>query len=167
MEAQISETERWRRKFQEVEDNQKRLEEEFSNYTNEQSNELRRLREANQELLMQLESAQRQSRDLLMRFEQQDLVEKRTRLASDLSMKEARLRELALENERLRQEIQDRELRAQTLGSEQGNMEREILEIKQAQRHLLEQSKLKEKTSKFKRPAPKALSESELGIENS
>jgi hypothetical protein len=158
-------TERWRKKFQELEENQKRLEEEFSQFTTQQNAEVRRLRELNQELETQLESAQRQARDLLLRVEQQDLIEKRTRLANDLSSKEARLRELALESERLRQEIQDRELRAQSLGSEQAGLEREILEIKQAQRHLLEQSKMKEKASRFKRPN-RSLDASELGSEN-
>ena len=170
LEAQQTEAERWRMKFQELEESQKRLEEEFSQFTVEQNNELRRLKENNHDQAIQLESAQRQARDLLFRVEQQDLIEKRTRLANELSAKEARLRELALDNEKLRQEIQDRELRVQTVAGEQANMEREILEIKQAQRHLLEQSKLKEKASKLKRPntAPpqRNLSESELGIEN-
>lgn len=165
IETQISEAERWRKKFQELEENQKRLEEEFSQFSTEQSAETKRLRETNHELEMQLESAQRQSRDLLFRVEQQDLIEKRTRLANELAAKEARLRELALEGERLRQEIQDRELRAQTLGSEQANLEREILEVKQAQRHLLEQSKLKEKAKQFRR-SPKNLNGNDAGLGN-
>lgn len=170
LETQQAEAEKWRIKFQELEESQKRLEEEFSQFTVEQNNELRRLKENNHDLSMQLESAQRQARDLLFRVEQQDLIEKRTRLANELSAKEARLRELALDNEKLRQEIQDRELRVQTVAGEQANLEREILETKQAQRYLLEQSKLKEKAGKFKRASPpsatKSLSESELRIEN-
>lgn len=169
LETQQAEAERWRRKFQELEESQKHLEEELTRFTTEQNNEIHRLQEANHELSLQLESAQRQARDLLFRLEQQDLIDRRTRLANDLSAKETRLREFALESERLRQEIQDRELRAQTLAGEQATVEREVLEIKQAQRYLLEQSKLKEKGDKFKhhRPSsPKSLSESELGIEN-
>ena len=162
LENQSLETERWRRKFQELSEAQKRLEEEFSQFSSEQNAEAKRLREVNHELEIQLESAQRQARDLLARVEQQDLIERRTRLAGELSNKEARLRELAVETERIRQEIQDRELRMQTLGGEQAGLEREVLEVKQAQRHLLEQSKLKEKASKFRRPGKGIDSPSEL-----
>ncbi|MBI4115989.1 MAG: hypothetical protein HY447_05410 [Candidatus Omnitrophica bacterium] len=152
IELQTLEAERWKKKVHELEESQKRLEEEFSQFSEGQGAEMKRLREANQSLEMQLEVAQRTSRDLLSRLEQQELIEKRARFANELSSKEARLREVVLEAERLRQELQDRELRVQTLVSEQANLEREILEIKQAQRHLLEQSKLKEKGSRFKKP---------------
>ncbi len=162
---QMAETERWRKKFQEIEENQKRLEEELARFSAERSNENKQLREANHELEIQLESSQRQAKDLLQRVEQQDLIEKRTRLANELGGKEAQLRELALETERLRQEIQDKELRFQTLGSEQANLEREVLEVKQAQRHLLEQSKSKEKAKQFRRPT-KALNGGDAAPEN-
>lgn len=144
LEIQVSETERWRRKC-----------EELSQVSEEQEHEVRELRETNQSLQTQLESAQRQARELLLRVEEQQLIEKRVRLANELAAKEARLRELVVEGERVHQEIQDRELHAQTLANELADLEREILEVKQAQRHLLEQGKLKEKNSnKPKRATP-------------
>lgn len=144
LEIQVSETERWRRKC-----------EELSQVSEEQEHEVRELRETSQSLQTQLESAQRQTRELLLRVEEQQLVEKRVRLANELAAKEARLRELVVEGEKVRQEIQDRELHAQTLSNELADLEREILEVKQAQRHLLEQGKLKEKNSnKLKRATP-------------
>ena len=153
LEIQAAETQRWREKFEELEENQKHLEKEFAQLSQEREKEVRELQGANRGLETQLESAQRQARDLLQRVEEQQTIERRMRLANELSVKEARIRELVLENERIRQEIQDRELHAQTLTSEQTDLEREILEIKQAQRHLLEQSKMKEKGSKLtKRP---------------
>ena len=143
LEIQVTETERWRKKY-----------EELSQISEERENEVRELRDQNRSLETQLESVQRQARELLFRVEEQQLIEKRVRLANELAAKEARLRELVLEGERVHQEIQDRELHAQTLASELTNLEREILEVKQAQRHLLEQGKLKEKNSKLKRSNP-------------
>ena len=162
LEIQVAETERWRKSFQELDQNQKRLKEEFSQSSTEKDTELKQLRQTNQSLEKQLESAQRQVRDLLFRVEQLDLIEKRTRLTNELGTKEARLRELMLDGERLRQEAQDKGLRAQTLENEQGTLEREILEIKQAQRHLSEQTKVRDKNNnKLRRPAG-----SESGTEN-
>lgn len=144
LEIQVTETERWRKKW-----------EELSRLSEERTNEIQELREANRSLEMQLESAQRQARELLFRVEEQQLIEKRVRLANELTAKEARHRELVIEGEGIRQEIQDRELHAQTLAGDLAKLEREILEVKQAQRYLLEQGKLKEKnTNKLKRPAP-------------
>lgn len=164
LEIQVTETERWRKKY-----------EELSQLSEEQESEVRELREANRSLEVQLESVQRQARELLFRVEEQQLIEKRVRLANELTAKEARLRELVLEGERVRQEVQDRELHSQTLANELANLEREILEVKQAQRHLLEQGKLKEKGSKLKRlasdsfegrtnPAPSAKEQGDFGL---
>lgn len=153
-ESQAQEAERWKKKFQELDESQERLEQEFSQFSEEQNTELKRLQEANHELEARLENAQRQTRDLMFQIEQQDLIEKRSRLAHEVTEKESRLRELAKEIERLRQEIKDREVQAETLGTQQADLEREVLEVKQAQRHLLEQSKLKEKGGKLKRSTP-------------
>ena len=145
------ESERGQKKVEELEQNQKYLEEQLSRFSEEQNTEAARLKESNRELTIELEAAQRQARELLTRFEEQQSIEKRARLANELVTKEARLRELALESGQLREEIQECELRAQNLGDEQSNLEREILDIKQAQRYLLEQSKMKEK-NKISRP---------------
>lgn len=152
IEIQKLENERLIKRSQELTEAQKRLERDFSELSEGQEAELKRLREENQSLAGQLEMSQRQVREFMLRIEQQELIEKRTRLANELGSKEARLRELILEGDRLRQEIQDRELQAQSLMSEQANLEREILEVKQAQRHLLEQNKAKEKPGRLKRP---------------
>jgi len=83
------------------------------------------------------------------------LAPTRERLASELSAKENQLRGLVLESEQIQQGIRELELRAQNLTNEQTNLQREILERKQAQRYLLEQDKLREKnTSKFKKSFP-------------
>lgn len=153
LEIQVKEMEQWRRKCEELEGNQKRLEQELAQISEEREAAMRRLREENQQLALQLESAQRQVREYLFQVEQQELIEKRTRLTNELAAKESRLRELALEGDRLRQEIQDRELQVQAVVSERANLEREVLEVRQAQRFLLEQSKLKEKNNKLKRPS--------------
>lgn len=152
LESQMKETDRWRKRVQELEEGHRRLEEELAQAATEHDTTLRKLREENQQIALQLDSAQRQVREYFQQMEQQELIEKRTRLANELAEKEARLREFTLESDRLRQEIQDRELQAQALASERGDLEREILEVKQAQRHLLEQSKMKEKGNKLKRP---------------
>ena len=154
LEIQKLETERLNKRSQDLEENQKRLERDFIVLNDSQAGELKRLREENRDLGVQLDSAQRQVREFMLRVEQQELIEKRTRLANDLAALEARLRELILDGDRLRQEIQDRELQAQTLSAEQGNLERQILEVKQAQRHLLEQSKMKEKPARLRRTGP-------------
>lgn len=152
LELQRQEAERWLRRTQELEENQKRLEREMLQLSEESQAELKRLRDENREISTQLESAQRQVKEFMFRMEQQELIERRTRLANDLGAKEARLRELILEGDHLRQEIQDRELQAQSLSNEQANLEREILEVKQAQRHILEQGKMKDKLGRLKRP---------------
>ncbi len=153
IEAQVIETERWRKKSQELEENQRRLEKEFAEYSEDQESEIKRLREGHQELEGQLALAQRQTKDLLTRAEQHELIEKRERLNNELTLKEAKLREFVIRRERLREEAQERELQAESIASEQANLEREILDIKQAQRHLLEQSKLMEKNHRAaKRP---------------
>lgn len=154
IEAQIVEAERWRKKSQELEENQKRLEKEFAEFSEEQESEIKRLREVNQELEGQLAVAQRQTRDLMARVEQQELIEKRERLNNELTIKEAKLRELVVKREHLREEAQEREIQAEGIANEQANLEREILEIKQSQRHLLEQSKLVEKNHRTKRSQP-------------
>ena len=154
LEIQKLETERLNKRSQDLEENHKRLERDFSALNDSQTGELKRLREENRDLGVQLDSAQRQVREFMLRVEQQELIEKRTRLANELAALEARLRELILDGDRLRQEIQDRELQAQTLSAEQGNLERQILEVKQAQRHLLEQSKMKEKPARLRRTGP-------------
>ncbi len=146
------ETEQWQKKSLELEENQKRLEKEQAHLSEGYESELKRLREENREMAAQLESAQRQVKDFMFRIEQQELIEKRTRLANELGAKETRLHELILETDRFRQEIQDRELQVQSLSGEQAEIERQILEIKQGQRHLLEQSKHKEKSARVRRP---------------
>lgn len=151
--------ESWQKRYEGSEENQKRLEQEFSQISRDREDEIQRLREMNRELQTQLEATQRQGRDLLFRIEQQELIEKRGRLASELAVKEAQLKELVFESERLQREIHERELQAQTLANEQTGLEREILEAKQAQRYLLEQSKLREKSVKSKRPGHETLPE--------
>lgn len=154
LEIQKLETERLNKRAQDLEENQKRSERDFTALNDSQTGELKRLRDENRDLGVQLESAQRQVREFMFRVEQQELIEKRTRLANELAALEARLRELILDGDRLRQEIQDRELQAQTLSAEQANLERQVLEVKQAQRHLLEQSKMKERPGRLRRPGP-------------
>ena len=150
--AQVTEAEHWHNKFQVLEEAQKRIEREFFQFSQEKETEVKQLQELNQELQRELEGARKQARDLIFRMEQQEMIEKKNRLTGEITGKENRARELRTELERLRREIHDRELQAQTLANEQGNFEREILEARQTQRHLLEQNKMKEKQIKLKRP---------------
>lgn len=141
--------ENWQKRFHALEENQE---------------EINRLRDRNHELESQLEVAQRQLRDLHFHMEQQELIEKRERLMSELSLKESELRGISAEYERIQQEIRDRESQAQALAGEQASLQREILERRQAQRYLLEQDKLREKgTSKLRRPSLSPKPEKEEG----
>lgn len=89
----------------------------------------------------ELESARRQIRELHAQIEQREAVQRRTQLANILTEKEAALKNLVREQERVEAEIREREESMRKILAEQEKVEKEIIEGKQAQRHYLEQSK--------------------------
>ena len=98
----------------------------------------------------QLEQAQRQIRDFSIQAEQQDLIQKRMKAAQDLVAQETYLKTLVQKQQTLETEIRLREEEMKKVLGEQEVVEREIVNAKQAQKYLLEQVKMREK-SRFAR----------------
>ncbi len=97
----------------------------------------------------ELETARRQLREVNTQLEQRETAQKRIQLANQLIEKEAALKQLVLEQEKIVTEIKGREEAMRAILSQQENIEKEILEAKQAQRHLAELAKRDQK-SKFR-----------------
>lgn len=110
-----------------------------------QNEELESLRVRNQQLSGQLEQAQRQIRDFVVQLEQQELIQKRMKIAGELTEQEGRLKTLVEKQQTLESEIRHREDEMKEILTEQETVEREIVTARQAQKYLLEQGKMKEK----------------------
>lgn len=110
------------------------------------SEELEAVKVRNQQLGVQLEVAQRQIREFVGQLEQQDLIQKRMKAASEMAEREAQLKLLVQKQRTLEDEIRARDEEMKKVLSEQEALERAIINSKQAQKYLMEQSKLKEKS---------------------
>ena len=73
------------------------------------------------------------------------LIQKRMKAASDMAEQESQLKILVHKQRTLEEEIRAREEDMKKVLVEQENVERAIMNAKQAQKYLMEQSKLKEK----------------------
>ncbi|MBI4387643.1 MAG: hypothetical protein HY582_01200 [Candidatus Omnitrophica bacterium] len=140
-----SELESWRRKSEEWSTLHSKLVREIEGLRQKYANEVESVTARSRELQAQLEIAQRQVREFASVVEQQDMVNKRNRIAVELSDKEAKLKELALRQEMLANDLRDREQILGTIAAERQTIEKEILKDRQAQKYLVEQLKLKEK----------------------
>ncbi|MBI3307163.1 MAG: hypothetical protein HYZ84_05090 [Candidatus Omnitrophica bacterium] len=96
----------------------------------------------------ELESLRRQVREINQQIEQREAVQKRMHLMSQLTEKEAQLKKLVGDQEKIESEIRSREESMRTILAEQEALEKEIIEAKQTERHLMEQIK-KDKTPRF------------------
>ncbi len=97
----------------------------------------------------ELENARRQLKELHAQVREREAAEKRSQLAGLLAEKEALLKRLVQEQEKMESEIRHREESMRRILEDQESVEKEILEAKQTQRHLLEQSK-KERNPRFR-----------------
>lgn len=97
----------------------------------------------------ELEKLRRQLRDINQVMEQRDAMQKKTALASQTAEKESRLAELVGMQERLEAGIRSSEEDLRKILAQQETLEKELVEIKQAQRHFLEQNK-KERSPRVK-----------------
>lgn len=116
-----------------------------------QSEELENLKVRNQQLSSQLEQAQKQIKDSVGQLEQQELIQKRMKAATELAEHEAQLKILVQRQQTLETEIRLHEEEMKKVLLEQEAIEQEIVKAKQAQKYLIEQSKIREK-SRFSRP---------------
>jgi len=104
------------------------------------------LNNRNKELQNQLEGAQKQIREFASVIEQQDLLNKRNRIISQISEKETKLKEFSYRQEVIESDLREAQESLSAISGEREALEKEILSDRQAQKHLLEQLKLKEKT---------------------
>ncbi len=141
----VAEIESWRRKSEEWSALHANLVRELEGFKQKYTDEIENIATRNGELQAQLEAAQRQIREFSSIAEQQDLVNKRNRVAVQLQDKETKLKELAQRHEFLEREFSERQQTLQSLALERDALEKELAKDRQAQKYLLEQLKLKDK----------------------
>ena len=144
--SQIMELDEWKRKTNDLGAKYSEVIKENELLRAHQGEELETLRTRNQQLSAQMEQLQRQNREFVTQFEQQDLIQKRMKAASELAEFEAQLKMLVQKQRTLENELHVREEALKEVFAEQDVIERAIVNAKQAQKYLLEQSKLKDKT---------------------
>lgn len=135
----------WRKKFEDAVAAHSALLREFEELRRKHASDLENLTTRNQELQNQHDAAQKQIREFATVAEQQELIEKRNRLASQLLEKESILREIGVRQEILGSEVKDRQEEVRELATKRDQIEKDILKDRQADKYLLEQLKLKEK----------------------
>ena len=151
LQAQSTELEEWKRKANDWSVSYFKVIKENEFLRAHQSEELESLRARNRELSSQLEQAQKQIRDSVAQLEQQELVQKRMKTTVELTEREAQLRILVQKQQTLETEIRLREEEMKKVLLDQEVVEQEIVKTKQAQKYLIEQSKIKERP-RFSRP---------------
>lgn len=104
----------------------------------------------------ELEAARRQIRDVNAQIEQRDAAQKRNQLAQTVADKEALLKKIVSDQQKIETEIKDREAAIRSILTQQEAIEKEIIEAKQAQRHMTELAKRDQKT-RFKIGSPQEL----------
>ena len=142
----LNEVELWKHKCEEWSSAHANLTRELEGIRQKHAGDTHHLTTRNQELQNQLESAQRQVREFTNIVEQQDLLNKRNRIISQLAEKESKLKELNFRQETLEKDFHKMQTSLQTITAEREAIEKEIANDRQAQKHLLEQLKLKEKS---------------------
>lgn len=88
-----------------------------------------------------LENARSQIQQLQSQIEEREIAQRKNQLHDQVILKEARLKQLVKAQEKMEVEIRDREDEMRKLLIEQETVEREVIEAKQAQRHLAEKLK--------------------------
>lgn len=142
---QIAELEEWKRKANDWSGNYFKVIKENEFLRAHQSEELEGVKVRNQQLTTQLEQAQRQIREFVGQLEQQELIQKRMKAASEMADHEAQLKILVYKQRALEEEIRTREEEMKKILLDQEIVERAVVNAKQAQKYLMEQSKMKEK----------------------
>jgi len=146
-----SEVEEWKRKANDWSASYFKVVKENEFLRAHQTEELESLRVRNQQLSTQLEQAQRQNKDFVAKFEQQEIVQKRMKSVAEVAEHETKLKSLVQRQQTLEEEIRSREEEMKRILSDQEIVEQEIVKAKQAQKYLMEQIKMKEK-SRLARP---------------
>ena len=145
-ESQMSELEEWKRKAADWSSNYSKVIQENEFLRAQQSEELDSLRVRNRELANQLEQAQKQIRGFSSQVEQQELIQKRMKVAGELTEHEAKLKTLVQNQRALEKELSRTEEELKNALAEQDIIEREVVKAKQVQKYLMEQSKLRTKS---------------------
>ena len=114
------------------------------------------LRKKNDSLERQLDSTQRQLKDYMQQLQQQETIQKRLKISNDISEKEAKLKILVEKQAVMEQQIHSKENDIKEILKEQEACEKEVVHFKQLQKHLLEQTKYKDKAKPGRRPPPQA-----------
>jgi len=135
----------WKKKVEEAATSHSALLREFEELRRKHASDVENLTVRNQELQNQYEAAQKQIREFAAVAEQQELIERRNRIAAQLLEKESLLRELSVRHEVLNSELKDREKETRDVLAKREQIEKDILKDRQADKYLLEQLKLKEK----------------------
>lgn len=143
---QVAELEEWKRKANDWSGNYFKVIKENEFLRGRQSEELEAVKIRNQQLTTQLEQAQRQIREFVAQLEQQELIQKRMKAASEMVEQESQLKILVYKQRTLEEEIKTREEEMKKVLLDQEIVEQAIINAKQAQKYLLEQSKMKEKS---------------------
>lgn len=101
----------------------------------------------------QLENVQRQVKEYQQQIAQQELIQKRIKIASDITEQESRLKLLVEKQSGIEREMNDRQETIKAILKEQEEAEKELIHNKQIQKHLAEQTKLKEKVKFGRKPS--------------
>ena len=142
---QGAELEEWKRKANDWSTNYFKVIKENEFLRSHQSEELESVKVRNQQLTAQLEQAQKQIRESVVQLEQQELIQKRMKAVSEMAEQEAQLKILVHKQKALEEEIRAREEEMKKILLDQEAVERSIMNARQAQKYLMEQSKLKGK----------------------
>lgn len=148
--TQAAELEEWKRKANDWSTSYFKVLKENEFLRAQQSEELESLRVRNQQLAVQLEQAQRQNREFVSQLEHQELIQKRMKIANELTSQEGQLKSLVQKQQILESEIRAREEEMKKVLSDQEAIEQDIVKLKQAQKYLMEQTKARDK-GKFSR----------------
>lgn len=140
------EIESWRKKSEEWIATRSTLIRELEAMRQQHASEAESFQTKHQEAQAQLEALKRQVREFSGIAEQQDLINKRNRIALQLADKEAKLRELSCRRDMIGQRAKEEQEALDALASERAVLEKDIQNDKQSEKHILEQLKIRDKT---------------------
>ncbi|MBU9889192.1 MAG: hypothetical protein KTQ49_04930 [Candidatus Omnitrophica bacterium] len=137
VELQTSQTRRWEQRATELEKEVRKLRQSFEDQTKSWQLRLAQLEAREHEL----ETAREQIHQLRAELEQREMSQKKDQLHQVMQVKEARLKQIVKQQEKIETEIREREDELRKLLAEQEMTEREVIEAKQVQRHLTQKQK--------------------------
>jgi len=88
---------------------------------------------------------QRTIKELTVRKEEQEAMERRVKIQQEISDREKKLRSLVEDEETIKSEIIGKGDKIKTIETEQMDIEKELVRLKQEQKHMREKIRLKDK----------------------